>query len=180
MIWPDEDIESLKALHAKGYTFSAIAEAFGGIYSRNAVIGKAQRLGLPRRKQSTSHKSGRAAARIKQPLAGRAISGLASSLATARLTKERAEAAREKARSISLANIAKREADDRLVSGASAVSLLDAQWHKGEPSQCRWPLTEIIPISEFRFCGAPVVQGCSWCAGHLRRAQGRGYSEAAE
>jgi hypothetical protein len=33
--------------------------------------------------------------------------------------------------------------------------------------QCRWPLNDAVPISEFQFCGAPVVTGKCWCALHL-------------
>lgn len=45
MSWTDERIERLKALWAEGMTASQIAEDLGSI-SRNAVIGKAHRLGL--------------------------------------------------------------------------------------------------------------------------------------
>jgi len=48
MSWTDERIERLKALWSKGMTASHIAEELGGV-SRNAVIGKAHRLGLQAR-----------------------------------------------------------------------------------------------------------------------------------
>jgi len=46
--WTDERIDKLKALWEKGMTASQIAEELGGV-SRNAVIGKAHRLGLQSR-----------------------------------------------------------------------------------------------------------------------------------
>lgn len=61
--WTDERIDQLKAMWEKGMTASQIADELGGV-SRNAVIGKAHRLGLqsrpspvkandaPRKKQS--------------------------------------------------------------------------------------------------------------------------------
>jgi GcrA cell cycle regulator len=48
MSWTDERIERLKAMWAEGSTASQIADELGGV-SRNAVIGKAHRLGLESR-----------------------------------------------------------------------------------------------------------------------------------
>ena len=48
MSWTDERIDRLKALWTKGLTASHIADELGGV-SRNAVIGKAHRLGLQSR-----------------------------------------------------------------------------------------------------------------------------------
>ena len=48
MAWTDERIDQLKSMWEKGMTASQIAEELGGV-SRNAVIGKAHRLGLQAR-----------------------------------------------------------------------------------------------------------------------------------
>lgn len=48
MSWTDERIERLKTMWANGATASQIADELGGV-SRNAVIGKAHRLGLEQR-----------------------------------------------------------------------------------------------------------------------------------
>ncbi len=48
MSWTDERIDQLKAMWEKGLTASQIADELGGV-SRNAVIGKAHRLGLQSR-----------------------------------------------------------------------------------------------------------------------------------
>ena len=48
MSWTEERIERLKAMWAQGATASEIADKLGGV-SRNAVIGKAHRLGLEAR-----------------------------------------------------------------------------------------------------------------------------------
>ncbi len=48
MSWTDERIERLKSMWTEGATASQIAEELGGV-SRNAVIGKAHRLGLESR-----------------------------------------------------------------------------------------------------------------------------------
>jgi len=48
MSWTDERIDQLKQMWQAGHTASQIAETLGGV-SRNAVIGKAHRLGLQSR-----------------------------------------------------------------------------------------------------------------------------------
>ena len=48
MSWTDQRIDHLKTLWEKGLTASQIADELGGV-SRNAVIGKAHRLGLKSR-----------------------------------------------------------------------------------------------------------------------------------
>ena len=48
MSWTEERIERLKKMWADGATASQIADELGGV-SRNAVIGKAHRLGLEQR-----------------------------------------------------------------------------------------------------------------------------------
>ena len=52
--WTEPRIKTLKALWADGYSCSLIAAELGGEITRNAVIGKVNRLGLPRRKEGHS------------------------------------------------------------------------------------------------------------------------------
>jgi len=54
MSWTDERIERLKKMWADGATASQIADELGGV-SRNAVIGKAHRLGLEQRPSPVKH-----------------------------------------------------------------------------------------------------------------------------
>jgi len=56
MAWTDERIDALKGMWDKGMTASQIAEELGGV-SRNAVIGKAHRLGLKSRPSPVKAKS---------------------------------------------------------------------------------------------------------------------------
>ncbi|MGH7935571.1 MAG: GcrA family cell cycle regulator [Chthoniobacterales bacterium] len=53
MSWTDERTEILKKLWADGLSASQIADELGGM-TRNAIIGKAHRLGLPGRAKSPS------------------------------------------------------------------------------------------------------------------------------
>ena len=48
MEWTNDRVDTLKGLWSKGYTARQIAERLGGV-TRNAVIGKAHRMGLSSR-----------------------------------------------------------------------------------------------------------------------------------
>lgn len=61
MAWTDERIDQLKTMWEKGMTASQIADELGGV-SRNAVIGKAHRLGLQSRPSPVKDKEGKAPA----------------------------------------------------------------------------------------------------------------------
>ncbi len=83
MSWTEERIDRLKAMWAEGATASQIADELGGV-SRNAVIGKAHRLGLearpspvkPGEEKEAPKKAAKAAA--KQFRAAKAESSAAS------------------------------------------------------------------------------------------------------
>ncbi len=61
MSWTDERIERLRELWSNGVTASQIADELGGV-SRNAVIGKAHRLGLQSRPSPVKPNEGEASA----------------------------------------------------------------------------------------------------------------------
>ena len=71
MAWTDERIDKLKSLWGQGLTASQIADELGGV-SRNAVIGKAHRLGLESRPSPVKGNEGTApAAEAPAPAAPR-------------------------------------------------------------------------------------------------------------
>ncbi len=61
MSWTEERIDTLKKMWDSGLTATQIAEELGGV-SRNAVIGKAHRLGLPSRPSPVKANEAKAAA----------------------------------------------------------------------------------------------------------------------
>ena len=65
MSWTDERIEQLKTLWQQGRTASQIADEMGGV-SRNAVIGKAHRLGLKSRPSPVKNNDGAKPAEAKK------------------------------------------------------------------------------------------------------------------
>ena len=69
MSWTDERIERLKTMWTSGSTASQIAEDLGGV-SRNAVIGKAHRLGLEARPSPV--KAGEEKEKVKKVAAAKA------------------------------------------------------------------------------------------------------------
>ena len=75
MAWTDERIDQLKTMWEKGMTASQIAEELGGV-SRNAVIGKAHRLGLQSRPSPV--KSGESATRKPVPKKAAPIAAVAA------------------------------------------------------------------------------------------------------
>lgn len=83
MSWTDERIETLKSLWERGQTASQIAEALGGV-SRNAVIGKAHRLGLQSRPSPvTSKEESRAEAKQEVPAVEAEVEAAPSATETA-------------------------------------------------------------------------------------------------
>ena len=70
MSWTDERIAKLKEMWEGGATASLIAEDLGGV-SRNAVIGKAHRLGLKARPSPVKEKDKPAPAAPPMPMAAR-------------------------------------------------------------------------------------------------------------
>ena len=72
MSWTDERIATLKKMWEGGSTASQIAEELGGV-SRNAVIGKAHRLGLKSRPSPVKAGEKKKKARAKKPVPKTAI-----------------------------------------------------------------------------------------------------------
>lgn len=148
MSWTDERVEKLKRLWADGLTASQIASrinAIGGAgMTRNAVIGKAHRLGLCRRIDSTW------------------------------LRPNEREAKPKKIRKPALAVRVQVKTRIRFPSAPPApieapiqeggVSLLEI-----EQNQCRYPVTPDSATSH-RFCGCKAVDGLPYCEGHARLA----------
>jgi len=95
--WTDERIDQLKAMWEKGMTASQIADELGGV-SRNAVIGKAHRLGLQSRPSPVKANE---APRKKAPARKPAPSGPAADAGKARAVSSPAGVASRRPRTSS-------------------------------------------------------------------------------
>jgi GcrA cell cycle regulator len=139
--WTTERVALLKNGIAAGLSCAQIAREIG--VSRNAVIGKSNRLGLSRIKSATAGQGQRA----------RVTNG-----ARTRITASQRALRTVWAEPASFLNL---EAPQP---GANRCSLFELQqWH------CRWPMGD--PASEnFGFCGCKPAGDLPYCPAHARMA----------
>jgi GcrA cell cycle regulator len=186
MSWTEERIERLKKMWHDGATASQIADELGGV-SRNAVIGKAHRLGLEQRpspvkpgeekeKKASSATSAapRAAARAEAPATRSAPAAAAPAQPSA---PQRSTAAEMQYRSIGPGGFVRQGPGDqqapippapprRLVPAkpspevADKTSLLDLN-----DRICKWPIGH-PGEPDFYFCGEPANPGFPYCVEH--------------
>ena len=148
MAWTDERIAQLKAGWEGGKTASQIAEQLGEGVTRNAVIGKAHRLGLESRPSPV--KAGedteaavvtRAATVAPVPPAATAPPAVAAPVAARPVAKKPVRTGK-----------------------AAKTSLLDLN-----EKICKWPIGH-PGDSDFHFCGKPSQAGFPYCTEHCLQA----------
>jgi len=153
MLWTAEAMDNLKRLALEGKSASVIAAALGTA-SRNAVIGKANRIGIklngdgrasaPRRKSAGAYRSPSAV--FPHPKSVPSEQNLASALSL------------EPKRKASW-SFAKSEVGE----------MRRVRFEDIREFACRWPLDD--PRSwDFAYCGLEPAKGYSYCAGHCRMA----------
>lgn len=150
--WVPADEEILRELWQQGYSGQAISEKFGGRYSRSAVGGKANRMGLPSR-QKIAVPNG------NQPKRKHRKKQTTATTSTTMAAMEAAEQIARAATEMSLEEVP-----------VTAVTLYDV-----EHDQCRWPFGH--PRSEqFRVCGAPRDERSRfwYCTKHAHLATHQG------
>ncbi|WP_416909175.1 MAG: GcrA family cell cycle regulator [Polymorphobacter sp.] len=155
MAWTEERIAILKAGWEGGMTASQIAEQLGEGVTRNAVIGKAHRLGLESRPSPVKGGEEAApAAKSPAPAAKEAAAKPAEAAAPAASSAPAATPA-----------VAKPVAKPARRSGKAAkVSLLDLN-----ERICKWPIGH-PGEPDFHFCGKPVQAGFPYCSEHCALA----------
>jgi GcrA cell cycle regulator len=150
-MWTEAAIETLRQMAIEGKSASAIAAALGAP-SRNAVIGKANRIGV----KLTGHVHC-SATRASRPAAGR----------PRRPAIARTDAALWK-RAVVPA-VPRERKPTWLFAGAEVGEMLKVGLEDIREGTCRWPLGD--PIDEdFVYCGLETAKGRSYCAGHCRMA----------
>jgi len=140
--WTTERVALLKNGIAAGLSCAQIAREIG--VSRNAVIGKANRLGLSRVKSATAGQAHRAD--------------------VPNGTRTRIVASQRTLRAVWAKPESFLEALEAPEASASRCSLFELQqWH------CRWPMGD--PTSEnFGFCGCKPAGDLPYCPAHARMA----------
>jgi GcrA cell cycle regulator len=149
-MWTDAAIETLRQMALEGKSASSIAAALGAP-SRNAVIGKANRIGVKltgnihcsatRPPRSITERPRRPAIARTESLGRRAIVSV--------VPRERKPA--------------------WVFAEAQVGEMLKVGFEDIREDACRWPIGD--PTSEeFVYCGIQTAKGRSYCAGHCRMA----------
>jgi GcrA cell cycle regulator len=188
MSWTEERIERLKTMWANGATASQIADELGGV-SRNAVIGKAHRLGLEQRpspvkpgEEKEAKKATAPAAAAARPAAPKAEAAKPAPAAPTTAQAPQAGAPQRSApemqyRSIGPGGFVRQGPGDqqapippapprRLVPAkpspevADKTGLLDLN-----DRICKWPMGH-PGEPDFYFCGEPANPGFPYCVQH--------------
>lgn len=140
--WPSDDEQKLRALWDEGLTAGQISRRFCGRYSRNAIIGKVHRLGLPLRGRYADAK--RRVKCIKEIKAKKAKPKAAVSAVT---------------KAIAVVAVLPLPVEETAPVGLKEILELedhDCRWFYGDPRQVKRG-----------FCGCKAIPGTSWCAKHM-------------
>jgi GcrA cell cycle regulator len=150
--WTSERIELLKrCLHA-GLSCGQIAREIG--VTRNAVIGKMNRLGLSRPKEVIGRQREQRSARLARPKTPR----------TWRLNRPRLNIFTQHGMLMAAFPRPQSPAEDVPIYNGRGCTLLELS--KGK---CRWPISS-PGADDFCFCGNEPVKGLPYCLGHARIA----------
>ncbi|MFZ4110270.1 MAG: GcrA family cell cycle regulator [Polymorphobacter sp.] len=147
MAWTDERIAQLKAGWEGGMTASQIAEQLGEGVTRNAVIGKAHRLGLESRPSPVKAGDDTDVVVIARPVTTAPVAAAAAPAA------------------VPAPVVTRPVAKKAVRSGKAAkTSLLDLN-----EKICKWPIGH-PGDSDFHFCGKPSQAGFPYCTEHCLQA----------
>ena len=194
MSWTDERIERLKKMWTQGSTASQIAEELGGV-SRNAVIGKAHRLGLDSRPSpvkpgeekekktaapAAALPPAKSAPRSEMPTAERAApaaAALASAIPVQPVGKSPRPGTEIQYRSVGPGGFIRQGPDDtqapippapprRLVPAKPSADVADkTSLLDLNDRVCRWPMGH-PGEPDFHFCGQQANPGYPYCVDH--------------
>lgn len=151
MSWTDERVQLLKILWTQGLSASQIATRLGS-FSRNAVIGKAHRLGLQGRPSPIRGTPGGGGRKRVPPAKLREV---VTALAAAR---RQAESEPQPARAAEPEPVLEKP----VTRAAQAAAL-------GNGPRCRWPIGDPSDAN-FHFCDAGAIHGRPYCEQHCEMA----------
>ena len=146
--WPDERVAILTKLWAEGLSASQIATQLGGV-TRNAVIGKVHRLGLPGRAKPSSP----ARKRVTTAKTGKP-----------RIKTTRAPSAPRTPRIVAAAPPAPPPLDAKPMANGEFATILTITDH-----MCKWPIGD-PGAADFRFCGRKTDPEEPYCVPHSQVA----------
>jgi GcrA cell cycle regulator len=152
-VWTEDTIEALRKLALEGRSASAIAVALGAP-SRNAVIGKANRIGIKLTGHNKCSASGVPQARVEPPWRA----AIPRSKPISRKQTLAPTLPRERERKTNWI-FAEAQVGEMLRIGFESIGEGDCKWPVGDPTH-----------EDFAYCGLEVAGGRSYCAGHCRMA----------
>jgi GcrA cell cycle regulator len=189
MSWTDERIDRLKELWTQGMTASQIADELGGV-SRNAVIGKAHRLGLQSRPSPVKPNEGEgpspfepeaateaAPAAAAAPARGEAEAVAEAEPATAAAAEPAPSPPQPQIRSIGPGGFVRQSPGEqqspippapprRLVPAKPSPEIADkTSLLELNEKICKWPIGH-PGEPDFHFCGSPANPGFPYCVEH--------------
>lgn len=160
--WTDDHITTLRTLWNGGLSASKIGARLDGI-SRNAVIGKARRLGLPGRNRHPSQ---------VLPRHKRLDIAQSTLLTIAKARRAAHIKAGHKVRPTAAPSPPPPKQSPEILSGTAAMARMAAETSPNpvalldlEPHHCRWLLGQAS-----MFCGCKAAAGTPYCADHAARA----------
>jgi GcrA cell cycle regulator len=156
--WSVQRTEQLKALHVRGLSSSQIASELG--ISRNAVIGKVTRLKLPARVVAVPAHRPKPVGMAAERITGK---GRQAGIARPKPGGRSGEIAKARAEAMSPVQP---EPVQTIVDDGPVISLLDLT-----DQTCRWPIGDPL-LPGFGFCGAPPMDGKTYCPIHQQRSKG--------
>ena len=179
--WDNATLKKLKALTGKGLSTAEIGKRLG--LSKNAVVGKLNRMGWNAKASTTTEKKKAAATPAKK-----AVVASASKKTPVKATAKKAAVATTKKSAPKAAPVKKAEtvpakkatAAPKPKSGEKKSLTKTLAMHQRiiqhslemaslKPNQCRWPIGD--PDSEnFHFCGEQVFVGKPYCYEHCKQA----------
>lgn len=152
--WTDERVATLRKLWREGLTASQIARMIGGM-SRNAVIGKAHRIGLAGRAKwcrSRDHRGGMA----------KPTKDLSKVTKMTRKPAPKPSSVRDLVRNLPTEPLPPAEELHIPLKERKSIATLEA-------NDCRWPIGDPRD-ADFHFCGKHQAAGLPYCEYHARRA----------
>ena len=168
--WTEENTATLRKLWADGRTCSEIARALGGEVSRNAVIGKVHRLGLPERANRRPRVGS---------VAARWVPGKGGGMRAPSIPKRGKFDPNPGAGNRFRQGLPKPVAPVRAAPAVDEAALeRSVSWNDRSPDQCAWILGETNG-AQSRCCGQPVsAEGrmsnqasAVYCADHAAAAR---------
>lgn len=173
MSWTEERVEILTKMWTEGNSAAEIAKALGGI-TRNAVIGKAHRLGLSGRASPIKKK--KTATTVTKKTAKKTKKNIKKSSPKATKTSDKKEKTAKKVykkettldsnQQQKIIKNAIREATEEASNNGKngKISFMELS-----EKVCKWPIGD--PQSpDFYFCGKPSPQGIPYCQEHIEMA----------